>query len=80
MNLFRENMETILEILQSHRNYASTATNVTHATGATISTDAAGTTVETPAETVVPNYGNRQMIHVDSARLAAPTRGECPHT
>ena len=58
MNLFRENMETILEILQSQRTPASTAANVTHAAGVTNSTAAAGTTVETPAETFVPNPGN----------------------
>lgn len=71
MKLFRGNMETILEILQSQRTTASTAFNVTHAAGVTIPTAAAGTTVETQAETVVPNTRNRQMVPVDSARLAA---------
>lgn len=64
-------METILEILQSQRNPASTAVNVTHANGVTIPTVTIGTTVETPVETVVPNSGNRRMVLVDSTRLAA---------
>ncbi|XP_050897037.1 uncharacterized protein LOC127103839 [Lathyrus oleraceus] len=32
----------------------------------------AGTTVDPPAETVVPNSGNRQVVPTDTARLAAP--------
>lgn len=31
----------------------------------------AGTTVDPPGETVVPNSGNRQVVPIDSARLAA---------
>lgn len=64
-------MEIILEILQSQRNPASTAANITHAAGVTIPTDVAGLTVDTPAETIVPNSGNCQMVPMDSARLAA---------
>lgn len=70
MNLFRGNMETILEILQSQRASASTAANVTHVAEMHIPTAADGTTVETPAEIMVPNTGNRQMVLTDSARLA----------
>lgn len=80
MNIFRGNMETILEILQSQRNLTSTAANVTHAAGVTNPTTAARTTVETLAETVVPNSGNRQMVPVDSVRLvAAYPWGMLPH-
>lgn len=35
MNLFRGNIETILEILQTQRGPASTAANVTHVVGVT---------------------------------------------
>lgn len=71
MNLFRGNMETILELLQSQRNPTSTAANVTRTTGMTIAVTAAGTTVDPPAESVVPNSGNLQMVPTDPARLAA---------
>lgn len=71
MNLFRGNMETILEILQPHRDPASAAVNVTHSAGVTIPTAVAGTTVDTLTEPVVPNSGNRHMVPVDSVRLAA---------
>ncbi|XP_050875848.1 uncharacterized protein LOC127079504 [Lathyrus oleraceus] len=67
MNLFRGNMETILEILQSQRNLASVAANVTRAAGVTIPDAAASTTVDTPTETVVPNSGNRQMTGAPQA-------------
>ncbi|XP_050889548.1 uncharacterized protein LOC127094817 [Lathyrus oleraceus] len=55
MNLFRANMETILEILQSQRNPAYATANVTYVVGVTVPNTAAGTTVDPPAETVVPN-------------------------
>lgn len=71
MNLFKGNMETILELLQSQRNPASVAANVTRAAGVTIVDTAAGTTVDPPAETVVPNSGNRQVVPTDPARIAA---------
>lgn len=64
-------METILEILQSQRNHAAAAVNVTHAAGVTIPDTAAGTNVNTLEETVVPNPGNRQTVPMDAARLAA---------
>lgn len=80
MNLFRGNMETILEILQSQRTPASNAANITHAVGVTIPTTADGPTVKTPAETVMPNPGNCQMVSADSARLvAAYPWGMPPH-
>lgn len=71
MNLFRGNMETILELLQSQRNATSIATNITSAAGVTIPNTATGTTVDPPAETMVPNSGNCQVVPTDPARLAS---------
>ncbi|XP_050877108.1 uncharacterized protein LOC127080861 [Lathyrus oleraceus] len=80
MNLFRGNIETILEILQTQRAPASIATNVTHVAGVTNPTTASGTTFETSAETVVPTTRNRQVVPADSIRLvAAYLRGMPPH-
>ncbi|XP_050909727.1 uncharacterized protein LOC127123560 [Lathyrus oleraceus] len=55
----------------AQRNPVSTAAIVTRAAGVTISDAGAGTTVDPPAETVVPNSGNRQVVPTDPARLAA---------
>lgn len=74
MNLFRGNMETILEILQTQRASTSanpTAANVTHAAGVTNDTAAIDATIETPMETVTPTAGNRQLVPADLNRLAA---------
>lgn len=71
MNLFSGNMETILEILQSQRNPASVAANVTRVAGVTIPDAATGTTVDTPAEIVVPNSGNCHVVTTDPSRLVA---------
>ena len=79
MNLFRGNMETILELLQSQRNPTSDAANVTRATGVTISDTAVGTTVDPLAKTMVPNSGNRQVVPTDPARLVAAYPWGMPH-
>lgn len=71
MNVFKGNMETILELLQSQRNLASATANVTRDAGVTISDTAAGTTVDPPAETVVRNAGDLQVVPMDPARVAA---------
>lgn len=71
MNLFRGNMETILEILQTHRAPAFTTANVTQAAGVTNPTAAVGATVETPTETVVPTTVNRQLVPANVNKLAA---------
>ncbi|XP_050878086.1 uncharacterized protein LOC127081901 [Lathyrus oleraceus] len=55
MNLFRGNIKTILEILQSQRNPASATANVTRDAGVTVPDTVVGTTVDPPVETVVPN-------------------------
>lgn len=68
MNLFRGNMETILEILQSQRNPASTTANVTRAAGVTIPDTTIGIIVDPSGEIVVPN---RQVVPMDPTRLAA---------
>lgn len=57
MNLFRGNLETILEILQTQRHSTSAnhvAANVAHAAGVTNATTDVIATVETPVEIVAP--------------------------
>lgn len=71
MNLFRGNIETILEILQTQRGHSSVAANVTYATGVTNPTAAVGATVETLMETVLPTTGSRKLVLADVNRLAA---------
>lgn len=65
-------METILELLQPQRASASAsanlvAANVTHVAGVT--NPAVDATVETPAETVAPTIGNRQLVPTDLNRI-----------
>lgn len=69
MNLFRGNMETILEIIQTQRAPASTDTNTTRDAGVANSATAVGATIETHMETVVPTIENYQLVHADMNRL-----------
>lgn len=71
MDLFQGNMEAILQLLQTQRTPASTNDNITRAAGVTNLATAAGATVETPMETVVPTNGNRQLVPTDVNRLVA---------
>lgn len=73
MDLFQGNMETIVELLQTHRTSTSAnpnASNVTHAGGMTNPTVVVGATVETPAETLVPTTGSRQLVPAYLNRFA----------
>lgn len=65
MDLFQRNMETILEILQAHRDsiYANpTAANVTNVVGVTNVTAHVAATVETLMESVSPTIVNHHLV------------------
>ena len=74
MNLFRGNMETILEILQAQRAstsanpVAANITNVVRVTNATADVVAA---VETPLDTMVPTAMNQHLFSSIANRLVA---------
>lgn len=73
MNLFRGNMETIIEYLQTQRVAASANHAFANVTSATVLTTTADVfaTIETPVETVVPTDVNKLMF--TSSSRAQPT-------